>query len=441
MIEADFVVRGKWLLTMNASSDIIEDGAIAVKDGIISFVGRFKDLSRACLSGRVFGSEDMAVIPGLINCHTHAAMVYMRGLADDLPLREWLEGYIWPTESEWLSPEFVSDATELAVLEMLKSGITTYVDMYFYEEQSAHVAKRLGMRAVLGAGIVDFPTKTGSGRDDYLRNAEEFIKRWQADDLIVPSIAPHSTYACSPETISQAVEIARKYDSVFHIHLLETEKEADIVKGKYGLEPLEILHEAGALDIRALLVHCTWLKEKDIEILRGRTASVVHCPESNLKLASGIAPVPKMLRAGLRVVLGTDGAASNNNLDIFGEMATAAKLHKGVSNDPTALDSRTALLMATRWAGEALGLGSKIGSLEVGKSADIVLIDLRKPHLSPLYNIESQIVYSLRACDVDTVFVGGKPLVEGAKLLTADEKEVLLKAERWRQRLKGPSTL
>jgi len=435
VIEADFIVRGKWLLTMNASCDIIEDGAIAVKDGKISFVGGFKDLSRACVSGRVFGSSDMAVMPGLINCHTHAAMVYMRGLADDLPLTDWLEGYIWPTESKWLSPEFASDATELAVLEMLKSGITTYVDMYFYEEQSAHVAKRLGIRAVLGVGIVNFPTKTGSGRDDYLKNAEEFIKKWQADDLIVPSIAPHSTYACSPETISQAVEIVKKYGSVFHTHLLETEKEASDVKKRYGLEPLEILQEAGALDIRALLVHCVWLKEKDIEILSGKNASVVHCPESNLKLASGIAPVPKMLRAGLRVVLGTDGAASNNNLDMFGEIATAAKLHKGVSNDPTSLDSRTALCMATRWAADALGLGSKIGSLEVGKSADIVMIDLRRPHLSPLYNIESQIVYSLRACDVDMVFVGGKLLIEGGRPLTVDEKDVLLKAERWRQRL------
>lgn len=415
---------------------VLRDGAVAVVGGRIAAVGTFGEVSRNYKAKKTIGGAGKAVMPGLINTHTHAAMVFMRGMADDLPLKDWLEGHIWPAENRWLSPRFIKDAVSLACLEMLKAGITTYSDMYFYEDVSAKTARQFGIRAVLGAGIVDFPTKTGSGRDDYLKKAEEFIKDCTGDELIVPAVAPHSAYACSPETLRMSSELAGKYNVLFHTHLAETKWERDEVKGKYGHTPVEILEAAGALEGRLVAAHCVWLTNREIELFAKKGVSVSHCVESNLKLASGIAPVPEMLKAGVRVTLGTDGAASNNDLNILSEMSTAAKLHKAVSGDPTALDAKTVLLMATRRAAEALGLGDVTGSLTEGKSADLIVIDLMKPHLCPVYNVESHIVYSARPSDVETVMVRGREVVKDGELLTADEDEILDKAVKWGERLR-----
>ncbi len=436
MKNADYIIKGDYVLPMDNSRSVIGNGAIVIQGKKIAEVGSFDEISKKYAAKNVAGGKNRAVLPGLINTHTHAAMVYFRGMADDLPLKEWLETHIWPAESKWLSPEFVSDATKLACLEMLKAGITTYNDMYFFEDASARAAKRIGMRAVLGAGIVDFPTIAGRGADDYLDKAKRYINDWQGDELITPCIAPHSAYACSPETLKKVKELADRYNAPIHIHLSEARWEVEDMEKKYGKRPVEHLYDLRFLDEKILAVHCVWLDDKEIDMLAKHNVGVSHCIESNLKLSSGIAPVPKMLKAGIKVSFGTDGAASNNDLNILSEMSTAAKVHKAISGDPTVLDARTALLMATRWGAEAVGLGDITGSIEKGKLADITVINLDKPHLLPLYDIYSHIVYSAMASDVETVFVNGKLVIDKGRLCTADEKKILAKARRWRRKIK-----
>lgn len=436
MQNADYIIRGDYVLPMDEEQAVIKDGAVVVKGNKIEEVGSFDDISKKYSCPNIISGKNRAVLPGLINTHTHAAMVYFRGMADDLPLKEWLEKHIWPAESKWLSPEFVSDATELACLEMLKAGITTYSDMYFFEDASGNAAKKIGMRAILGAGIVDFPTISGKNADEYLGKAEKFIEKWKKDELITPCIAPHSIYACGPETLTKVKKIAGKYNVPIHIHVSEAKWEVEEIEKKYAKRPVAHLEALGFLDECMVAAHCVWVNDKEIEALAKHKAGVSHCIESNLKLGSGIAPVPQMLRAGIRVAFGTDGAASNNDLNILSEMSTAAKVHKAVSGDPTVLDAKTALLMATRWGAEVLGLGSITGSLEKGKAADIIIMDLDKPHLTPLYDIYSHIVYSSMASDVETVFVNGKLVVNNRKLCTADEGEIISKAKVWSRKIR-----
>lgn len=436
MQTADYIIQADYVITMDNDLPVLRNGALVIQGNKIADIGSSDDIAKKYSSKKIIKGKNTAVLPGLINTHTHAAMVYFRGMADDLPLKEWLEEHIWPAENKWLSPEFVSDATELACLEMLKAGITTYNDMYFFEDAASIAAKKIGMRAVLGAGIVDFPTVAGNSADEYLTKAERFIKEWKGDDLIVPCIAPHSAYACSPETLKKVKELADKYNVMIHTHLSETKWEVEEIKGKYGLTPVEHLKKIGLLDENIIAAHCVWVDEKDIEAIAKHKVGVSHCIESNLKLSSGIAPVPEMLKSGVKVSLGTDGAASNNDLNILSEMSTAAKVHKAVSNDPTALNAKTALLMATRWGADALGLGGITGSLEKGKAADIAIINFNKPHLTPLYDIYSHIVYSARPSDVETVFVNGKLVVDKGRLCTADEEEILSKAGQWRGKIR-----
>lgn len=437
MKTVDYIVRAEHLLPMDEEGRVINDGAVVVSEGNIEDVGQFNEISKTYKAKRVLGGDSKAVLPGLINTHTHAAMVLMRGMADDIPLKEWLEKHIWPAEEKWLSPEFINDATELACLEMLKAGITTYNDMYFFEDVSARATKGLGMKAVLGSGILDFPSKTANTVTEYLHKAEEFIKAWNGDELITPCVAPHAVYTCSPDTLKKACRLAEKYNTLIHIHLAETRWEVNESLENYGRTPAMLLEGLGLLSERVLAVHCVWLLDEELEVLAKRGVSVSHCIESNLKLSSGIAPVPKMLKAGIRVTFGTDGSASNNDLNILSEMSTSAKLHKAVSEDPTILPAKMVLLMATRWAAEALGLGNVTGSLKKGNLADLIVIDLKKPHLTPLYNIFSHIVYSMRPSDVETVMVNGRVVVDNGRLLTGDEEEILEKAERWGKRIRG----
>jgi 5-methylthioadenosine/S-adenosylhomocysteine deaminase len=434
----DHIVHGDYLIPVDEGHTVIEGGAVAVKQNRIIEVGLYEELSRKYKTESIIGGNKKVVIPGLINTHTHAAMVLMRGMADDLPLKEWLEGNIWPVESEWLSPEFIKDAVRLACLEMLKAGVTTFGDMYFFEDTAADVSKALGMRAVLGAGILDLPTKTTGGADDCLRNADEFIPKWKGDSLIIPAVAPHSVYACSPDTLDRTLEIAHRHDVLVHIHLSETEWEVAEVKRKYNETPGKFLENHGYLSERVMAAHGVWLTEEEIDIFASKHVGVSHCPESNLKLASGIAPVPRMLAAGIKVSLGTDGAASNNDLNILSEMSTAAKLHKAVSRDPMTVDAKTVMSMATSWGAENLYI-KNLGVLREGYMADIVVVDIDKPHLTPVYNIYSHIAYAMRASDVHTVMVNGKVVVRDGELLTADEKEIILKAGEWGKRIKGQS--
>lgn len=436
MENVDLIIRAEYVLTMEGDLTPIRDGAVAVKNKRITDVGSFADISKKYTSGKVLGGKGRALFPGLINTHTHAPMVYFRGLADDIPLKEWLEQHIWPAEAKWLSSEFVSDASELACLEMLKAGITNYCDMYFYSDAAGKTAEKIGMRAVLGSGILDFPTKFAATADEYFENAEIFINNWKGNELITPCIAPHATYTCGPETYKRAGNTAEKYDIPLHTHLAETRWEVAEIQNRYGKTPVEYLDSIGFLSKRLSAAHCVWLTDKEIEILAKRNVGVSHCVESNLKLSSGFAPVTKMLKAGVKVSFGTDGAASNNDLNILSEMTTAAKLHKAVSEDPTALDNKTALLMATKYAAEVLGQGDKTGSIKPGKMADLVIANLEQPHLTPIYDIYSHIVYSLRASDIETVIVNGKIVVDNKKLTTMDESEILNKARQWQKKIK-----
>lgn len=434
--KTDYIVRAEYLLPMSEGLPIIEDGAVAVNGSRIVAVGSYNEINSRYTADIVIGGKGRAVIPGLVNTHTHAAMVYFRGLADDLPLKEWLEGHIWPAESRWLSHDFVYDATRLACLEMLKAGVTLYNDMYFFGDAIASATKDLGMRAVIGVGILDFPTVAAKTTDEYFEKAVAFIEKWKNDNLIRPAIAPHALYTCCTETLLRARELSDKYNVSLHIHLSETEWEVNEIKGKYGKLPASYLNSIGFLNKNVLAAHCVWLKDEEIETLARNNVSVSHCIESNLKLASGIAPVTSMLKAGVKVTFGTDGAASNNDLDVLSEASTAAKLHKAISKDPTALNSKTALLMATRWGAEALGLGDIIGSLESGKEADMVIFNLEKPHLIPLYDIYSHIVYSAKASDVETVIIGGRIIVNDGELKVQDEAGILEKAKEWGRRIK-----
>ena len=422
---------------MDEKLAIIEKGAVAVKEKQILEVGKADEILKRYTSGNIMEGKGRVVMPGLINTHTHAAMVYFRGIADDLPLTEWLNNHIWPAENKWLSPEFISDAIELACLEMLKGGITTYNDMYFFEDAAGEAAKRIGMRAVLGSGILDFPSVSAKTTDEYLDNAERFVHNWKGDDLITPCIAPHALYTCGTETLKKSKAMAGKLDVPLHIHLAETRWEVEEIQLRYKMRPVEYLADLGFLDETVLAAHCIWLEDNEIELLAKHKVGVSHCMESNLKLASGFAPVATMLAAGVKVTFGTDGAASNNDLNILSEMSTTAKVHKALSNNPTVLDAKTIVLMATRWGAEVLGLGRKVGSLEKGKIADVISINLAKPHLTPIYNIYSHIVYAAMASDVDFVMVNGKIVINNGRLLTADETEILFKAQQWCEKIRN----
>lgn len=423
---------------MEGDLSVIRDGAVAVKGSDIADAGTFAEISGKYTSGTIIEGRNKAVFPGLVNTHTHAAMVFFRGLADDLPLMEWLQDHIWPAETKWLNEDFVSDAVELACLEMLKAGVTTYCDQYFYQNVAGKKIEQTGMRAVLGAGVIDFPfTGYAKSVDDYFVNAEDLINTWKGSELVVPSIAPHATYTCSPENYMRAHALSEKYNVLIHTHLAETQFEVAECQKRYGKTPVEHLESIGVLSGRLAAAHCVWLTDNEIELLAKNNVGVAHCIESNLKLASGFAPVAKMLKAGVKVALGTDGAASNNDLSILGEMSTAAKVHKAVAMDPTVIDSKTALLMATRNGAEILGIGNITGSIKPGKKADLVVADLSKPHLVPLYDIYSHITYCLRPSDIETVMVNGKIVVNNGKLTTMDEEETFSKAKQWQHRIRA----
>jgi len=437
-MNSTFIVRAQYLITMNKKEQIIENGAVVVKDGRVADIGEFGEILKKYKEQiPVYGNSHSALMPGFINTHTHAAMVLFRGIADDLPLKQWLTEHIWPREAKFLSEEFVYDGTLLACLEMLKSGTTTFSDMYFFTESIAKAAKDAGIKAVVGQGVLDFPTPSGSGAKDYLAKAEDFIKNFKSDDYIIPAVAPHAIYTCSRETLLSCKELALKYNVPMHIHLSETFQEVEESLNRHGLRPVKYLDSIGLLEAKIIAAHCVWLNEEEIEIMAKHNVGVSHCIESNLKLSSGIAPVAKMIRKGVKVSMGTDGAASNNNLDLLEEISIAAKVQKGITADPTVLDVKTCMKMLTIWAAEGLGLEKEIGSIEVGKKADMILMNLRMPHLQPIYDIYSTIIYSAKASDIEDVFVNGVPVILNGRAQFIDEDEIIDKALWWSERIKN----
>jgi 5-methylthioadenosine/S-adenosylhomocysteine deaminase len=375
------------------------------------------------------------VIPGLVNSHGHAAMTLLRGVADDLTLLDWLQNYIFPAESKNVSPELVYWGTLLGCVEMARSGTTTYADMYMFEEEAARATERAGLRGVLGQSVIGRPVPDFESPEESLAGARAFLERYRDHPLVVPSVAPHALYTTPLDVVKRAHLLAREFGAPLQIHAVEPPEENDEVMAKLGKRTIDALADAGVLGPGTILHHAVWLSDEDIRTIARHRASVSHNPESNMKTASGLARVPELLAAGIAVGLGTDGAASNNNLDMFEEMDTAAKVHKLFRNDPTVLPAKTVFEMATLGGARALGLEDRVGSLEAGKLADVVLVDARHPSLVPLYDVYSHLVYAVKGGDVETVVVNGRIILRDRKMTTVDENEVLQKAREMKTRI------
>jgi 5-methylthioadenosine/S-adenosylhomocysteine deaminase len=433
-LNVDTLICARWVVPVDADKRVLDYHAVAIKDGKIVGVLPIDTAKSTYKATEQHELEGHALIPGLINAHTHAAMSLFRGMADDLPLMEWLNDHIWPAEQLWVSPAFVGDGTRLAVAEMIRSGTTCFADMYFFADEAATVASVAGIRSVIGLIVIDFPTAWAKDADEYLLKAGEVHHKFRNTPLVHTAFAPHSPYAVSEQSLQRLSTLAEEMDIPIQMHVHETADEVKQSLDQHGKRPLQRLEELGLLSPRLLAVHMTQLEQDEIDLLAHYGVNVIHCPESNLKLASGFCPVSMLQEAGVNVALGTDGAASNNDLDMIGEMRTAALLAKGVANDCRAVSAFTAMKMATINAATALGLQNMIGSIEEGKQADITAIDLAELETQPLHDPVSQIIYSASRNQVSDVWVAGKQLLRSRELLTIDETQVKLSAARWREK-------
>ncbi|MCK4487088.1 MAG: amidohydrolase [Desulfobacterales bacterium] len=421
---------------MDPQDTLIERGAVAVSADRIVEVETEDALTASFQAAKTIDAQGGIIMPGLVNTHTHAAMTCFRGLADDLPLMTWLNDYIFPAEAK-LTFDIVYQGSRLACSEMILSGTTTFCDMYLFEEAVAQAAREAGMRAVVGEVLYDFPSPNYGPVEQGLKYTEALIEKWRDDPLITIAVEPHSPYLCSPDLLEKTKAIADRNAAPMVIHLSESEHEVAQVRAKYGKTPVEHLAEIGFLSPNLIADHCVALSDNDIRLLKDFDVKVAHNPESNMKLASGVAPIPKLLEHGITVGIGTDGCASNNNLDLFQEMDTVAKLHKVHTLDPTVMNARTVVRMATIDGARVLGIGDIIGSLEAGKKADIIIIDTRRPHLIPLYNIYSHLVYAVMGSDVVTAIVDGRVLMEDRVLTTLDVDEVMAAVNRIAESIKA----
>jgi 5-methylthioadenosine/S-adenosylhomocysteine deaminase len=433
---ADLLIKGGVVVTMDTAGTLFEEGYVLVRNDRIVAVGEMRMAPPDAAALTVINAQGKLVMPGLINTHTHAAMTCLRGLADDLPLKTWWEEYIFPVESRQVDPKFVYHGTMLAGIEMIKSGTTCFCDGYFFEAEAARAVTELGLRAMLAEGIVDFPTPDVPDPAQNLKNASRYLEEVPAHSRITSTLFCHSAYTCTPRTLQAVSTLCRHHQVPFLLHLAETEAETEDIKRVYGTTPAQHLYDLGAFDHETIAAHCVWVSPEEQRLLKEKRVRVAHCPESNMKLASGVAPVPDLLACGIPVGLGTDGCASNNNLDMFSEMDAAAKVHKLVRKDPSVMDAHTVVRMATIGAAEVLGMQDTIGSLEPGKQADIIILDWRRPHLTPVYNYYSHLVYTASGHDVCSVLVDGKLLMHDRKVLTVDEGEVMAEVNRIGERIK-----
>jgi 5-methylthioadenosine/S-adenosylhomocysteine deaminase len=425
MNTADILVYNGTVLTLDTGNTIIPDGYVTIEANTISFVGGgLEGLGKA---RKTIDAEGGFILPGLINGHTHAAMTLFRGLADDLPLMEWLNNYVFPVEGK-MDADFVRVGSLLACAEMIMSGTTTFCDMYLFEQEVARAAKESGMRCVVGEVLYDFPSPNYGSLDKGFAYTEALIERWKGDPLVSIAVEPHSLFTCGLDLLKRANDIALGSGVPLIMHVSETKTEVEEIQSRCGKRPVQLLRDLGLLGPHFIADHCVYVDQLEVQLLAEHEVSVVHNPESNMKLASGIAPVPEMMAQGVTVALGTDGCASNNNLDLFAEMDTAAKLHKVSKLDPTVMDAQTLLRMATADGARALGLEHRIGSLEVGKRADVIVIDTKKPHLIPLYNPYSHLVYAACGHDVKHSIIDGNVVMENRELLTLDVEDVLAQA-------------
>jgi 5-methylthioadenosine/S-adenosylhomocysteine deaminase len=431
--QADTLFTNALVLTMDGNLTQYHPGAVAVKEDKIIAVGNENELKEEFSAKEMVDCHGKILMPGLINAHTHVPMTLLRGLADDLRLDVWLMGYMMPVEREFVSPEFVRLGTLLACAEQIRSGVTTFNDMYYFEEDVAKATAEVGMRAVCGQTVMKFPAPDAASYEDSLQMAREFIQRWKDHSLIVPAVAPHAPYTCTAEILHATAELAKEFDVPLHTHIAETAFEVENMRNEHGIPVVPYVKKQGLFEAKVIAAHCVHLDSGEIRTLTHVRTGIAHNPSSNLKLASGFAPVVKMLEAGLNVGIGTDGPASNNDLDMFEEVRLAAFIAKAVTNDPTSLPAPWALLMATRLGAQALHIGHLTGSLEAGKRADLILVDISPVHNSPSFNRSpdnayAQIVYASKSTDVSDVMVNGKWLMRAHKLLTLKEEELLTQA-------------
>ena len=435
-MHAELLIHADWILPVDATDSTLARHSIAVERGRIVALLPRQEAEQQVQAQRVLELPGHALIPGLINAHTHSPMTLLRGLADDLPLMTWLHEHIWPAEGRWVDTEFVADGTRLAVLEMLRGGVTCYNDMYFHPEVTARVTAEAGMRLLAGMIVVDFPTRYAQTAEDYLRRGLELHDHYRDHGLIRTAFAPHSPYAVSEGPLTRVRTLADELEVPVHIHLHETRDEIVQSLRDHGERPLARLSRIGLLGPQLVAIHMTQLEDTEIEQLAMTGSHVVHCPESNLKLASGFCPVAKLLAAGVNVALGTDGAASNNDLNLLAEMRTAALLAKGVAGSASAVPAEAALRMATINGAKALGIDDITGSLEPGKAADIVAVDLGNPHTQPLYHACSQMVYAASSHQVTQVWIQGRQVIRDGTPLTLEPDAILAAARRWQERIK-----
>jgi 5-methylthioadenosine/S-adenosylhomocysteine deaminase len=431
----DTLIHARWVIPVEPLDTVLEHHAIAVHEGRILEVLPSAEANVKYTAEVVHQLGDHVLIPGLVNAHTHAAMSLFRGLADDLHLMDWLQNHIWPAEGQWISPKFVADGTRLAIAEMLRGGTTCFNDMYFFPDETARVADNAGIRAVVGLIVIDFPTVWAANVDEYLHKGIEVHDHYRHNPLITTAFAPHAPYTVSDEPLQRIITYAEEMDIPIHMHVHETAHEVHEAEASHGQRPLARLEELGLVSPRLVTVHMTQLADEEIDHIAIRGAHVVHCPESNMKLASGYCPVQKLLDAGVNVALGTDGAASNNDLDMFGEMHSAALLGKVVARDASAVNAAQVLHMATLGGARALGLDTQIGSLEPGKAADITAVNLGALETQPVYHPISQLVYAAGREQVSDVWVAGKHLLKDRVLTTLNQQDIIAKARQWAEKI------
>lgn len=432
--DVDLIVSGGTVVTMDAKRAIYEDGSVAVREDSIVAVGPRDTIESRYKGRQTIDAKGRLVLPGFINGHTHVPMTLLRGLHDDVTLSDWLYKYIFPAEAKNVNEEFVRWGTRLAAAEQIRAGVTTFADMYYFEDAVAEETKAAGMRGVLGETLIDFPAPDNRSEPEMLAYTERFLKKWQRDPLIHAAPAPHSIYTCSKKTLQDAAALARKYHAPILIHVAEMKKERDDSEKQNGMSPVQYLEKIGVLGPDVVAAHCIFVDEADRKLLAERNVGCIHNPSSNMMIASGVSPVPEMRAAEIAVGLGTDGpAGSNNDLDLMEEMDLAAKLAKITKMNPLALTAKAVVEMATIDGARALHMEKEIGSLETGKKADLVLIGLDAPNAVPMYDIYAQLAYALKGSDVETVVIGGRIIMRQRKLLTVKEEEVLQKAREYRK--------
>ena len=431
----DLVILGGTVVTMDAGKRVIENGAVAVKNGEIVAVGTSKEVSASYTGRRIIDATGKVVIPGLVNTHTHIPMTLFRGLADDLDLQEWLTKHIFPAEAKNVNEEMVRIGTRLGLAEMIRGGTTTFNDMYYFEDAIADETSKAGVRAVLGQTLIDFPAPDYKTFDAALEGTEKFVSKWKGHRLVVPSVAPHAPYTVSQDHLLKSRALADKLGAPIHIHLAEDSSETQTIQKAHGMRSIEYMEKIGFLNDRTIAAHVIQANEKELEILKQRGVGIAHNPQSNMKLAAGVAPVPMMIKMGMKVGLGTDGAASNNDLSLWEEMDTAAKLHKIFSGDPKVASAVEMFEAATIGGARALHMENLIGSLEKGKRADIAIVDFGELNQTPMYNVYSHLVYATKSNSVNTVIIDGRIVMLERRLLTLNEGVIKRVANAYHEKI------